>query len=218
MECVVQGIIETQHVEALEILLQGLCGVRKENIKVHELCLKSGPNLGSEASEVRLLCNLEQPEPTWTVRHVGGSMRGAGADQISVLVRTMVESKVSKNVLRLFYLLGYKLDHELLRVGFAFHFYRGAQITITVVSVGKMLKLHATDDSVPVTPGIQVVEVTAPASAENYNEVATAVSSFCEYLAPLLHLSKPGVTTGVVPTAAAAAASLMSFSGGNNNM
>lgn len=111
-------------------------------------------------------------------------MRGAGADQISVLVRTMVESKVSKNVLRLFYLLGYKLDHELLRAGFAFHFQRGAQITITVVSVGKMLKLHATDDSVPVTPGIQVVEVTAPASAENYNEVAAAVSSFCEYLAP----------------------------------
>lgn len=115
-------------------------------------------------------------------------MRGAGADQISVLVRTMVESKVSKNVLRLFYLLGYKLDHELLRAGFAFHFQRGAQITITVVSVGKMLKLHATDDSVPVTPGIQVVEVTAPASAENYNEVAAAVSSFCEYLAPYVFI------------------------------
>lgn len=111
-------------------------------------------------------------------------MRGAGADQISVLVRTMVESKVSKNVLRLFYLLGYKLDHELLRVGTAFKFQRGAQITVTVVSVSKMLKLHAIDDTVPVTPGIQVVEATAPASAENYNEVAAAVSSFCEYLAP----------------------------------
>lgn len=30
----------------------------------------------------------------------------------------------------------------------------------------------------------------------------------------LLHLSKPGVSTGVVPTAAAAAASLMSDGGG----
>ncbi|KAM0011999.1 putative mediator complex, subunit Med18 [Helianthus debilis subsp. tardiflorus] len=114
-------------------------------------------------------------------------MRGAGADQISVLVRPMVESKASKHVLRLFYLLGYKLDHELLRVGFAFHFQRGAQITVTVSSYSKLLKLHATesiDDNVPVTPGIQMVEVTAPASAENYTEVAAAVSSFCEYLAP----------------------------------
>ncbi|KAK1436557.1 hypothetical protein QVD17_02338 [Tagetes erecta] len=219
MECVVQGIIETQHVEALEILLLGLCGVQKESLRIHELCLKSVPNLGSEASEIRILCDLMQPEPAWTVRHVGGSMRGAGADQISVLVRTMVESKASKNVLRLFYLLGYKLDHELLRVGFAFNFQRGAQITVTVSSYSKMLKLHATestDDTVPVSPGIQMVEVTAPASAENYAEVAAAVSSFCEYLAPLLHLAKPGVSTGVVPTAAAAAASLMSFSGSTN--
>jgi len=30
----------------------------------------------------------------------------------------------------------------------------------------------------------------------------------------LLHLSKPGISTGVVPTAAAAAASLMSDGGG----
>ncbi|KAK4836672.1 hypothetical protein QYF36_026031 [Acer negundo] len=214
MECVVQGIIETQHVEALEILLQGLCGVHRERLRVHEICLKNGPNLGNVASEVRLLCDIEQPEPTWTVKHVGGAMRGAGADQISVLVRTMVESKASKNVLRLFYALGYKLDHELLRVGFAFHFQRGAQITVTVSSVNKMLKLHATDEAVPVTPGIQLVEVTAPASSETYSEVAAAVSSFCEYLAPLLHLSKPGVSTGVVPTAAAAAASLMSDGGG----
>ncbi|ONI35154.1 hypothetical protein PRUPE_1G518900 [Prunus persica] len=214
MECVVQGIIETQHVEALEILLQGLCGVRRENLRVHEICLKSGPNLGAVASEVRLICNLEQTEPTWTVRHIGGAMRGAGAEQISVLVRTMVESKASKNVLRLFYALGYKLDHELLRVGFAFHFQRGTQITVTVSSVNKMLQLHATDEAVPVTPGIQLVEVTAPATSENYTEVVAAVSSFCEYLAPLLHLSKPGISTGVVPTAAAAAASLMSDGGG----
>ncbi|XP_022951149.1 mediator of RNA polymerase II transcription subunit 18 [Cucurbita pepo subsp. pepo] len=214
MECVVQGIIETQHVEALEILLQGICGVPRERLRLHEICLKSGPNLGAVASEVRIMCDLEQTEPSWTVKHIGGAMRGSGAEQLSVLVRTMVESKVSKNVLRLFYALGYKLDHELLRVGFSFRFHRGTHITVTVSSVNKMLKLHSTDEAVPVTPGIQLVEVTAPATSENYSEVAGAVSTFCEYLAPLLHLSKPGISTGVVPTAAAAAASLLSDGAG----
>ncbi|KZV45605.1 hypothetical protein F511_02265, partial [Dorcoceras hygrometricum] len=202
------------HVEALEILLQGLCGVHRDRLRIHELCLKSVPNLGSVSSEVRLLCDLEQSEPTWTVRHIGGAIKGAGAEQISVLVRNMAESKVSKMALRLFYALGYKLDRELLRVGFAFHFNKGAHITVSVSSINKMLKLHATDEAVPLTPGLQLVEVTAPASPENYTEVAAAVSSFCEYLAPLLHLSKPNVPTGVVPTAAAAAASLMSDGGG----
>ncbi|XP_074288703.1 mediator of RNA polymerase II transcription subunit 18 [Silene latifolia] len=210
MECVVQGIIETELVEALEILLQGLCGVNKEALRIHELCLKSSPNLGFVASEVRLVCDLEQPEPTWTVRHVGGAMRGAGADQLSVLVRSVLESKASKNVLRLFYTLGYKLEYEQLRVGFSFKFQRGAQITVTVSCVNKIPKLHAVDDAVPVTPGIQLVEVTAPATSETYNEVVQAVSSFSEYLAPLIHLSKPGVSTGVAPTAKTAAASLMS--------
>ena len=206
----VQEIIENQHVEALEILLQGLCGVHKQSLRIHELCLKSVPNLGVVASEIRLLCDLEQPKPTWTVRHVGGPMRGASAEQISALVRPMQESKISKNALCLFYALGYKLDHEQLRVGFAFHFQRGVQIIVTVSSINKMLKLRATDEAVPVTPGIQLVEVTTPTSSENYTQVVAPVSSFCEYLAPLLHLSKPGVSTGVVPTAAA---SLMSVGG-----
>lgn len=35
-----------QHVEALEILLQGLCGVQRERLRIHEICLKSGPHLG----------------------------------------------------------------------------------------------------------------------------------------------------------------------------
>ncbi|EPS66924.1 hypothetical protein M569_07853, partial [Genlisea aurea] len=214
MECVVQGIIETKHVEALEILLQGLSGVHRESLRIHELCLKSVPNLGLVPSEVRLLCDLGQPDPTWTVRHVGGPMRGSGADQISVLVRTTAESKISRNALRFFYSLGYKLDHELLRVGFSFRFCRGAHhITVAVSSLNKMLKPHTTDDAVPVTPGIQLVEVTVPASSENYSEAVSAMSSFCEYLAPLLHLSKPGVSTGVVPTAGAAVASLMSEAG-----
>lgn len=140
-------------------------------------------------------------------------MRGAGAEQISILVRTIVESKASSNVLRYFYGIGYKLDHEILKVGFAFRFQRGAQFTVTVTSANKMPKLHATDEAVQVTPGIQLVEITAPAAANNYNDVVSAVTSFCEYLAPLLHLSKPGNSTGIVPTAGAAAASLMSSGG-----
>ncbi|XP_056842834.1 mediator of RNA polymerase II transcription subunit 18 isoform X2 [Raphanus sativus] len=202
MECVVQGIIETQHVEALEILPQGLCGVQRERLRVHELTLKSLPNLGVVPSEVRLLCDLDQPEPTWTVKHVGGSMRGAGADQISVMVRTMIQSKVSKNALRMFYSLGYKLDHELLKVGFAFHFQRNAHISVSVSSVSKMPKIHAIDETVPVTPGMQIVNVTASATPENYVSFR------------LVHLSKPFKSMGVVPTAAAAAASLMSDGGG----
>ncbi|KAJ4970793.1 hypothetical protein NE237_003892 [Protea cynaroides] len=106
----------------------------------HELCLKSAPGLGVVASEVRLLCDLEQLEPTWTVQHVGGTMRGAGADQISIL------------------------------------------ISVTVTLVNKMPKLYAIDDAVPVTPGIQLVEVTAPASPENYIEVVAAVLAFVNIL------------------------------------
>ncbi|MCD9638254.1 Mediator of RNA polymerase II transcription subunit 18 [Datura stramonium] len=131
-------------------------------------------------------------------------LRGAGAEQISVLVKLMLESKVSKNALRYFMHLATSQDHEQLRVGFAFHFQRGAQITVTVSSINKMLKLHATDEAVPVTPGIQLVEVTAPASSENYTEVVASAPPFV----------KTCVSTGVVPTAAAAAASLMSDGGG----
>lgn len=117
------------------------------------------------------------------VRHVGGAMRGPGAEQLSVLVRTLVESKVSSNALRFFYALGYKLEHELLKIGFAFRFHRVVPITVTVTSANKMPRLHAVDEAVPLTPGIQLVEITA-AAGDNYNEVAAAVSSFCEYLVP----------------------------------
>ncbi|CAK9876598.1 unnamed protein product [Sphagnum jensenii] len=30
-----------QHVDALEVLLQGLCGSHRESVKVHEICLKT---------------------------------------------------------------------------------------------------------------------------------------------------------------------------------
>jgi mediator of RNA polymerase II transcription subunit 18 len=46
MECVVEGFIEAKHVDALEVLLQGLCGSHRETVKVHEICLKTDPNLG----------------------------------------------------------------------------------------------------------------------------------------------------------------------------
>ncbi|KAJ0785666.1 hypothetical protein HanOQP8_Chr02g0045831 [Helianthus annuus] len=56
-------------------------------------------------------------------------------------------------------------------VGFGYHFQKGAQITIMVSSYSKikMLNLHATeliDNNVALTPSIQMIEVTAPASTE----------------------------------------------------
>ena len=111
-------------------------------------------------------------------------MRGSGAEQLSVMVRTMVESKTSKNILRFFYLLGYKLDHELLKVGSRFKCQRGARITVSVTSVNRLPRLHAVEEATPVTPGIQLVEVNAPATGDNYSDVASAISSFCEFLAP----------------------------------
>ncbi|KAJ0860832.1 hypothetical protein HanRHA438_Chr13g0627881 [Helianthus annuus] len=54
-------------------------------------------------------------------------------------------------------------------VGFCYHLQRGAQITVIVSSYSKMLNLRATefaDDNVVATPGIQMVEVTAPASTK----------------------------------------------------
>lgn len=45
------------------------------------------------------------------------------------------------------------LDRELLKMGFAFHFKAGAQITITVTFARK-----GPDEAVPVTPDIQQVE------------------------------------------------------------
>ncbi|KAG8070130.1 hypothetical protein GUJ93_ZPchr0006g42895 [Zizania palustris] len=50
---------------------------------------------------------------------------------------------------------------------------------------------------------IQLVEnITAPAAADNYNDVISAVTVFCEYLAPLLRHSKPGNSTGIAPSTA----------------
>ncbi|MFS7899189.1 hypothetical protein Hanom_Chr00s047266g01777731 [Helianthus anomalus] len=54
-------------------------------------------------------------------------------------------------------------------VRFGYHFQRDAQITAMVFSYSKMLNLHAIefiDDNVVVTPDIQMIEVTAPASTE----------------------------------------------------
>ncbi|KAI5058544.1 hypothetical protein GOP47_0026714 [Adiantum capillus-veneris] len=210
MECIMQGIIETQHVEGLAVLLQGLCGCQRQAVKIHDLFLRSGPNLGQGSSEIHLLCDLSQQEPHWSVKHVGGAMRGAGADQMPALVRSVLNCRTSTNALRFFYALGYKLDHELLQMGFKFQFHKVVPITVSVTSVCKIPKLHVIEEAVPITPGLQLVEVTASASVDNYSEVAAAVSGFAEHLAPLLHLSKPSVLTGIVPTASAAANSLTS--------
>ncbi|KAL2642361.1 hypothetical protein R1flu_009948 [Riccia fluitans] len=100
MECVVQGILETQYVDALEVLLQGLCGGIRETVKVHEFYLKSGSNMGAVNSEVTLCCSLSGAQPVWTVRHVGGPMRGAASEQLPALVRSIFEADISNNALR----------------------------------------------------------------------------------------------------------------------
>eukprot|EP01018_Ginkgo_biloba_P001042 Gb_21466 [translate_table: standard] len=170
-------------------------------------------HLGLARTEVRLLCSLEQPEPVWTVVFIGGTLKGAASDQASVLVRNREDSRVSSNALRFFYAMGYALEYELLKIGFAFHvLQRGVQITVSVISIHKIPKLHAIDEAVPLTPEIQLVEVSAPSTADTYAETVTAIAAFSEFLAPLLHLSKPGEKTGIVPTASSAASSLLSRS------
>ncbi|KAG0587369.1 hypothetical protein KC19_2G159700 [Ceratodon purpureus] len=217
MECVVQGILEAKHVDALEVLLQGLCGGLRETIKVHEICLKTGPNLGAVASEVHLCCSLSQPEPVWSVRHVGGAMRGAGAEQLPALVRPVLEAGISNNSLRFMHALGYKLDYEMLRTGFSFQMHKtvpiAVTITIAVTAIHRLPKTHSVDEAQPVTPNLHMVQLTAPASPDNYSDVVGAISGLAEYLAPLVHLSKPGVPAGVVPTASTAAAALISRGG-----
>lgn len=123
-----------------------------------------------------------------TVRHVGGAMRGAGAEQLPALVRPVLEAVISSNSLRFMYALGYKLDYELLRSGFSFKIHKtvpiNVSITISVTSVNRLPKMHALDESVPVTPGLQIVQLSAPASPDNYSDVVAAISSFAEFLAP----------------------------------
>ncbi|CAH8362252.1 unnamed protein product [Eruca vesicaria subsp. sativa] len=53
-----------------------------------------------------------------------------------------------------------------------------------------MPKIYAIDQAVPVTPGMQIVDVTPPATPENYSEVAAAVSTFCEFLAPVEYFNE----------------------------
>eukprot|EP00850_Spirogloea_muscicola_P002970 SM000011S19148 [mRNA] locus=s11:1137987:1139317:- [translate_table: standard] len=183
-----------QHAEALRELLEGLCGGEPEAIRVHELVLKTLPTVGLALSEVRLLCSLDGPSPAWTLRHVGGAMRGAGADQLLAVVRSV----------------------EFLRTGLAF-FYRSGRLPlrIAVTTVHRLPKLHSIDNAVPVAPEYQVVDITATATSENYSEGVAALTNFAEHLAPLLRLSKPGVATGLVPTAATAAAAIASGVGSN---
>jgi mediator of RNA polymerase II transcription subunit 18 len=56
-----------QHVDALEVLLQGLCGGLRETVKVHEICLKTGPNLGKSVTLLKPSCLLYN---SWFELHV----------------------------------------------------------------------------------------------------------------------------------------------------
>ena len=122
------------------------------------------------------------------MRHVGGAMRGAGAEQIPALVRPVLEAGISNNSLRFMYALGYKLDYEMLRTGFSFQMHKtvpiAVTITIAVTAVHRLPKIHAVDDAQPVTPNLHMVQLTAPASPDNYSDVVGAISGLAEYLAP----------------------------------
>lgn len=208
MECAAQGVVESQHVDALQDLLQGLCGTRQLPIDLHELAFKSAPGVGAISSEVRLLCDLSEATPLWTLRHVGGAMRGAGADQLAALVRPSLDCHVSSNALKFLTAIGFRLDYEVHRIGFAFDFFRIVPMRVVVTSVRKIPSLHAIHDSVPLVPGLSLVDLVAPATPESYPKVVEAIVAFAEHLAPILRLSKPGLVTGVVPTASTAAAAV----------
>ncbi|EFJ06714.1 hypothetical protein SELMODRAFT_48457, partial [Selaginella moellendorffii] len=157
----------------------GLWEGQREGLKTHEICLKTLESLetGTVASELNLLCDLSK-----TMKHIGGAMRGTGAEQLPALVRNIVESKMSNNALRFFYAVGYKMDYELLRDGFAYHFQRAFPITVTVTSVCRLPKQHSIDEATPVTPNIQLVEVTAPTTADNFSDVVLAISRKLSFL------------------------------------
>jgi len=217
-ECILEGVIETQHVKALEILLQAISGTKKKEVKVHEIVLKKQRNLRKSVDELRLRCSLEGPQPSWTVTHIGGNLRGATGEKIPALVRNREDSKVSNNAIGFLYKLGFKFDHELLRVGFTFKTIQKVtteavdmdfEITTSVTSIHKIPKVFQIDKAEPLTPGLHLVEVSTPTTGEIFHEAAAAISTYSELLAPLIHLSKPGYITGLSSTASTAAASIM---------
>lgn len=75
MEYVAQGIFRSQHIEALEILLQHLRGVLTEHVIVQELHFRCGTNLGVEPLRSIFW-------PSWTVRYAAGAVRGFGAEAV----------------------------------------------------------------------------------------------------------------------------------------
>eukprot|EP00897_Mesotaenium_endlicherianum_P003153 jgi/Mesen1/2866/ME000174S02117 len=164
---------------------------------------------GAISSEVRLLCSLSPgADPAWSLRHVGSAMRGAGADVLPAQIRPSLEVHISENALPFLTAVGFRLDHEALHTGFLFSFYRATWMKVAVTSVHRLPKLHAVDEAVPLTPGLHLVDLTAPATADNYSDVSAALAAFAEFLAPLVKLSKPGTPAGIVPTAGTAAAAV----------
>eukprot|EP00271_Cylindrocystis_brebissonii_P003209 TRINITY_DN1396_c0_g1_i2.p2 TRINITY_DN1396_c0_g1~~TRINITY_DN1396_c0_g1_i2.p2 ORF type:complete len:186 (-),score=40.82 TRINITY_DN1396_c0_g1_i2:347-904(-) len=185
MQCVVEGVIETQYVGALAELLQGLCGTRQQAILVHEMVFKNIPTVGAVPAEVHCLCSLTELPPVWTLRHVGGAMRGAGAEQLPVQVRSSVDCLLEANPLAFLATLGFKLDYETVHKGFAFQVaHRAVPLRVAVACLHRMPRLHAVGEAVPLVPGLHRVEMTAPAAVETYIRVGEAMVSFAEYLSP----------------------------------
>ncbi|CAI5469912.1 unnamed protein product [Closterium sp. Yama58-4] len=188
MECVVQGIIESKHVRALAELIEGMTGAREEKLDLHQLVYRNAPNIGAIPCEVRLECPLNCTPPIWTMTHVGGAMRGAGADQLACLVRSIVRVRASPSVIHLVPAIGLRLDHELIRRGSAFDFaHRSHAMRLEAFAPLRLPRQHAVSDAQPLPSlaGLHVVEVTAAAAAaETYTETAAALNSFAETIAP----------------------------------
>ncbi|CAI5461165.1 unnamed protein product [Closterium sp. Yama58-4] len=187
MECVIQGIIESKHVRALVELIEGMTGARVEKLDLHQLVYRNAPNIGAIPCEVRLECPLNCSPPIWTMVHVGGAMRGAGADQLACLVRSIVRVRASPSVIHLVPAIGLRLDHELIRRGSAFDFaHRSHAMRLEAFAPLLLPRQHAVNDAQPLPSlaGLHVVEVTAAATAETYTEIASALNSFAETIAP----------------------------------
>lgn len=166
-----------------DIISQNLC------LLVKGLGFRSGPKKDYNSFFLRIASDvLSHVTQGRSVRHVGGAMRGAGAEQLPAVVRPVLEAEISNNALRFMYALGYKLDYEMLRIGFSFQLHRtvpiAVTITIAVTALHRLPKTHAVDDVQPITPGLQMVHLSAPASPDNYTDVVNAISALAEHLAP----------------------------------
>eukprot|EP00898_Chlorokybus_atmophyticus_P002065 jgi/Chlat1/285/Chrsp1S03175 len=139
------------------------------------------------AAELRLICNLTNINPDWTLRHVSAAMRGAGAEQLQAVVRTAVESRVGPNALQFFASLGFIADFEFLQEGVVYTLMRGNHtLSIAVSSLHKLMRAQDVSSATPLSPGSWLVEVTVPATSDTYTDAVAAIVTLGDQLYPQL--------------------------------